>query len=149
MNISEHLQGVRQLFLDTAPVVYYVEKNPQYLDRVRAVFTQIDNGTLTAVTSQVTLAECLVGPIRLGLEPLQQDFADLVTSGSGTRLVPIDEAVAHRAADLRARYNLSLTDAFQVAVALAAGCEALLTNDDAIKRVSELRVIVLDEVETR
>jgi len=68
MNISEHLQGVRQLFLDTAPVVYYVEKNPQYLDRVRAVFTQIDNGTLTAVTSPVTLAECLVGPILLRAE---------------------------------------------------------------------------------
>jgi len=61
--------------------------------------------------------------------------------------VAIEEQVASRAADLRARYNLTLTDAFQVAAALVAGCDAFLTNDDAIKRVTELNVIVIDEVE--
>ena len=147
MKIAEHLEGVRELFLDTAPVVYYVEKNPQYLNRVQEVFAQIDGGLLAAVTSPVTLAECLVAPIRLGLPRLQQDFADLVISGSGTRFMPIDQGTAHRAADLRARYNLSLTDAFQVAVALAAGCDALLTNDATLKRVTDLSVIALDEVE--
>ncbi len=30
MKISERLQGVARLFLDTAPIVYYVEKNPRY-----------------------------------------------------------------------------------------------------------------------
>jgi predicted nucleic acid-binding protein len=40
-----------------------------------------------------------------------------------------------------------LTDAFQVAVAIASGCDAFLTNDIALKRVTELGVIVLDEME--
>lgn len=32
MRIDEALQGVTRLFLDTAPVIYYVEKHPTYLD---------------------------------------------------------------------------------------------------------------------
>jgi hypothetical protein len=51
MKITEHLQGVAWLFLDTAPVVYYVEKNPHYLAKVQVIFAQIDAGTFTAVTS--------------------------------------------------------------------------------------------------
>jgi hypothetical protein len=38
------------------------------------------------------------------------------------------------------------TDAFPIAAALAAGCDAFLTNDAALKRVSELRVLVLEEL---
>jgi predicted nucleic acid-binding protein len=52
-----------------------------------------------------------------------------------------------RAAELRARYNLTLTDAFQVACALDAGCEAFLTNDFGLKRVTEIQVIVLDALD--
>ena len=84
---------------------------------------------------------------RLGLTGLQQDFVDLITAGPGTRFVILNEQIARDAALLRARYNLSLTDAFQVAVALASGCDAFLTNDTALKRVTELSMIVLDELE--
>jgi predicted nucleic acid-binding protein len=55
--------------------------------------------------------------------------------------------MGRRAAELRARYNLSLTDAFQIAVALQSGCDAFLTNDMTLKRVSELSVVVLEEME--
>lgn len=147
MKIGEVLRSVRRVFLDTAPVVYYVERNPGYLARVQPVFAQIDAGTLTAVTSPVTLSECLVAPIRLGLESLQQDFVDLLQSGANTIFVNIDGHTARRAAELRARYNLSLPDALQVAAALIADCDAFLTNDATLKRVTELTVVVLDDVD--
>jgi predicted nucleic acid-binding protein len=147
VKITERLQGVTRLFLDTAPVVYYVEKNPHYLDRVRVIFAQIDMGTLTAMTSPVTLAECLIAPIRLGLVTLQQDFVDLIQSGSNTVFTSFNADMARRAAELRARYNLSLPDAFQAAAALQSGCDSFLTNDATLKRVTELSVIVLEEME--
>jgi predicted nucleic acid-binding protein len=59
----------------------------------------------------------------------------------------LSTAAAERAADLRARYRLLTPDALQIAVALEAGCEAFLTNDLMLKRVTELRVLVLDELE--
>ena len=43
----------------------------------------------------------------------------------------IDQAITQTVAELRARYNLLLPDAFQAAVAIVSGCDALLTNDRA------------------
>ena len=147
MKISQALHGVTRIFLDTAPVIYFVEKNERYSSLVQTVFDRVDDGALRAVTSPVTLAECLVHPYRRELAQLQQDFFDLVVNGENTGFMPIDEVIAQRAAQLRARYNLVLDDAFQIAVALVAQCDAFLTNDTTLKRVTELKVIALDEVE--
>lgn len=147
LKLSDQLQAITRLFVDTAPVIYYVEENERYLPLVQIVFDRLDTGLLTAVTSPITLAECLVMPYRLKNVDLRQAFADLITGGSGTEFALLDHKQAERAAELRARYNLSLTDAFQVAIALTTNCDAFLTNDIALKRVTEINVIVLDETE--
>ncbi len=146
MKVVDALQGVTGLFLDTAPVIYFVERNPQYTAAADEIFQRIDAGTLPAVTSPVTLAECLIVPIRNGLAALQQDFRDLIVYGQGVTFVVLDEAIGVRAAEWRAAYNLTMTDAFQVAAALSAGCDAFLTNDVGLKRVQELAVLVLGEL---
>lgn len=74
VNINEALHNTTRLFLDTAPVIYYVEQNPHYSARTQHIFDAIDTGNLTAVTSPITLAESLIVPYRLGLLQLQQDF---------------------------------------------------------------------------
>lgn len=147
MKISERLQSVTRLFLDTAPVVYYVEENAQYLARVDVVFERVDTGGLIAVTSPVTLAECLVIPIRKAQFELQQTFTDLIVAGNHVAFSVIDQPVARQAAELRARYNVRLPDSLQLAVALNAGCDAFLTNDRDLKRVTEIDVLVLDDLE--
>lgn len=130
MTVDEALDGVKSIFLDTAPVVYYVEHHPEYFDRVQQIFDRIDDGRLTGVTSPVTLAECLVVPCRLNLTQLQADFSQLITRGANTLFMPLGEAGARRAAELRGALGLSLTDAIQAATAIESGCEALLTNDN-------------------
>ncbi|WP_416670565.1 type II toxin-antitoxin system VapC family toxin [Egbenema bharatensis] len=45
------------------------------------------------------------------------------------------------------KHNLKLTDALQLATALEAGCQAFLTNDTQLKRVTELKVLVISELE--
>jgi|ERR687896_1235582 predicted nucleic acid-binding protein len=147
MKITERLQTVTKLFLDTAPVVYYVEEDTRYLALVDPIFDRLDAGTLVAVTSPVTLAECLVMPYHNNQVELQQIFSDLIVNGTNVLFASIDREMGRRAAELRARYNLSLTDAFQIAVALQSGCDAFLTNDMTLKRVSELSVVVLEEME--
>lgn len=147
MTIADALRTVTRLFLDTAPVIYYVERNPVYSARVDDIFDRIDAGNPVAVTSAITLAECLVVPIRQGLVAAQQDFTDLIVTGANVTFVVLDAPIARTAAELRARYNLALGDAFQVAAALAAGCDALLTNDHGLLRVRELTILVLDDLE--
>ncbi len=146
MKIKDALIGVRRLFLDTAPIIYHIEGNPIYQPLTDIIFQQIQNGMPEAVTSSVTLAECLVHPYRHGDLALVQKFRNAITKGIHTQYTGVDASAEH-AAELRALHNLTLTDAFQIAAALAAGCDAFLTNDIALKRVSGLTILVLDELE--
>jgi len=146
MNVTQALGRINRLFLDTAPVIYYVEKNPQYSALTDAIFNLLDQGAFTAVTSPITLAECLVYPYRQGNVSVQQDFTDLIVHGYSTLCIGIDAKMGAKAAELRAIYNLALPDALQIACALAAGCDAFLSNDIALKRVSEIPMLIVDEL---
>jgi len=146
MEIDSILRTVQRLFLDTAPIIYYVENHPRYVETMERVFEALDVGRLQAITSPVTLAECLVAPIRDGDIALQQDYIHTAARSPNATLVPSDEEIAVLASELRARYGLSLPDAFQLSTAIRARCDAFLTNDLAFQRVTETRVLLLDEL---
>jgi len=145
--LDDALAGVTRLGFDTAPVIYFVEAHPQYDALMTEVFQRVADGALTGCTSVVTLTEVFVHPLRHGDTHLQRQYRDLLLNSDNFETRSVDPHIAERAADLRARYNLRTPDALQIAAALAAGCDAFLTNDAALKRVSELRVLVLEELE--
>lgn len=45
-------------------------------------------------------------------------------------------------------YGISLTDAFQLAVALQTRCDGFLTNDRQLSRVRELNILLIDDLRT-
>ena len=141
------LQEIKRVFLDTAPIVYMVERNPYYLDVVRPIFARIDAGLLHAVTSPVTPAECLVYPYQLNQPEMVRRFGRMIVHHRHTTFVLIGDEIAHEAARLRARYNLALADAYQIATCLISGCDASLTNDRDLRRVKEVNVLLLEEVQ--
>jgi len=147
MKLDDALVGVDRLGLDTPPFIYLIERNPTYLNLVREVFRRITSGTLTAHSSVITLTEVLTQPYRVGNAALAQRYQRFLLRSRNFSLDLVTADIAEQAADLRARYGLRTPDALQVATALAAGCAALLTNDVRLQRVTELRVLVLDELE--
>ena len=66
IKIAAALANVRELFLDTAPIIYHVEGNLAYQPLTDQVFQTIQAGTLSAVTLSITLSECLAHPYRRG-----------------------------------------------------------------------------------
>lgn len=146
MKIEDALAGVNRIYLDTAPVIYLVERHAQFFAQVRAVFRRVDEGQLTVVASPITLAECLVGAYRMNQTQAAINFIDCLTQES-TDFVEISSEIGDRAAQLRVKYNLQLIDALQIATALVAGCEAFLTNDVQLKRITELKILVVSELE--
>ena len=147
MKLAKQLEKIGVLFLDTAPVIYFVEQNPEFASKEQEVFERLDDGKLTAVVSPITLAECLVLPYKQKNSDIAQIFTELLANSENVLFYPIDEVIADKAADLRARYNLTLTDAFQLAIAIQAECDAFLTNDVDLKRVKEISILVLSEAD--
>ncbi|MBD1824676.1 type II toxin-antitoxin system VapC family toxin [Cyanobacteria bacterium FACHB-DQ100] len=143
---EQAFNGATQLFLDTAPAIYYIERNSSYFAIVQRIFQGVQNNTFQAVTSPITLSECLILPTRQGLLALQQEFNAAIVNGENTILQSIDAVIGRKAAELRVKYNLKLPDALQVGTAIVAGCYVFLTNDSALKRVQELRVVVIGDL---
>jgi predicted nucleic acid-binding protein len=147
MKLDDALKGVSRLAFDTAPIIYFVEANPTYDKLVSNIFKRVAAGQLEGWTSVISLCEVLVQPLVSGREDLRQAYRELLLNSSNFHTRPIDAAVAERAARMRANYGVRLPDAFQIALAVETGCEALLCNDHSMRRVTELRVLVLDDLE--
>lgn len=141
------LRDITRLGIDSAPLIYLVEKHPIYVDRMIFVLKSISNGAVTAVSSMLTLTEVLTHPLRMGNQALVQEYEDILLNSVGFELLPLNSDIARQAARLRARYGLKTPDAIQVATCIYADCDAFLTNDQNFKRVDELKVLMLDDLE--
>lgn len=139
MKLADALAGVTVLGFDTAPFIYLIERHPTYLNLMRETVRRVDAGTIGGCSSVVTLTEVLAKP--------KQAYRRRLLGSRNFMLVPIDAATADDAAGLRARYRLRPPDALQIAAALRAGSAAFLTNAAALRHVSELRVLMLDDLE--
>jgi len=144
MSVNERIPGGSLVFLDSAPVIYYVERKQPYFEQVSPFFERLDDGKLTAVSSPITLAECIFYPYKQDNLKLAAQFRALLTQAPTVRCVFTTDEIADSSARLRARYNLGFADALQVATAVYAGCTFFLTNDIKLKRVTELEVVVLE-----
>ncbi len=147
MKLSEALEGIRRLYVETAPLIYYVEENQTYVAAMHAIFEAVEKIPIEVVSSVLTLKEVLVQPLKQGNNSLEQEYRDILLHSRGFRLHEVTAPIAESAARLRAQYNLRTPDAIHVATALDSGCGAFLTNDAAIRRVKELAVLLLDELE--
>lgn len=146
MIISTALSGVSHLYIDTSPFIYYTEKRLGFLERVKAVFAYQYTHAIDTITSVITLSECLVKPIKQNDMLLVSAYERFFMKTHGISLIPVTFEISRLSADLRALYNLRTPDALHIATALETGCEAFLTNDVALKRIKEIRILVLDEI---
>ena len=114
-----------RIYLDSAPVIYSVERvAPWY----QAVDAKLSAAGVTRLVSDLTRMECRVGPIRSGNVMLLADFDDFFLRSVGA-VLSLSPPVCDRAAEIRARFALKTPDAIHLAAATLAGCDVFLTND--------------------
>jgi predicted nucleic acid-binding protein len=81
------------------------------------------------LTSEITLGEVLVAPLRVGDRELVETYMDLPEPRGPIEVVPVNQRIVLEAAALRARSSMRLPDAIHVATASIAGCSAFLSRD--------------------
>ena len=135
----------RKIFLDSAPLIYFIEGNSEYQPLLQSLFESAEKGRFSFVTSAITLLEVMVKPLREGQKELAAQYRDILTSASGMELLSITPLIAEQAAQLRAAYQLKTPDAIQLAASIDRKADYFLTNDIRLKVVSEVPVVTLDE----
>ena len=144
MTLAEELAKINSIFIDTAPVIYYIEAHPQFGPLAKEAVTAFQSGSLNAFSSVITITEVLPKPIEQEDEKLARRFAEFLKHGKNLTMMEISEMIAERAGKLRGRYPfLKTVDAIQISAAINAGADAFLTNDRKLKQIEEIRVFVL------
>jgi predicted nucleic acid-binding protein len=149
MGILNTIQGSR-IYLDVNIWIYALEQHPTYSQMLTELFQQVDQRTLTIVTSELSLAEALVKPMREQDVTRQNTYRQFLSSRANLRVIPVQRAILIEAARLRAaNSSLKLPDAIHAATAVILNCTTLLTNDQKFKSLSSLPIVILSEISTQ
>ena len=132
------------VYVDTAPVIYSIEPHPDYSLLVQPLWEKLHANDITIVSSELLWLETLVGPMKNKNQPLIKLYTELLTNN--IRLIPIDEVILKRSAELMATSSLKTPDAIHAATALIYGCTLFLTNDAGLRKVPGLTTIVLKDL---
>jgi predicted nucleic acid-binding protein len=136
----------KTVFLDTAPLIYFIEGHSVYQSILSSLFEFNDKGGFSFVTSSVTLLEVMVKPLREGQKAIAEQYRDILTAAPGIELFDVTAAIAEGAAQLRAKYKVRTPDALQLATCIELGADYFLTNDNRLKAVSEINIVAVGEL---
>ncbi len=146
ISLQAFLRRHRTVGADSMVFIYQLEDHLRYAPITQVIFDQWQMGKPRGVTSVITVTEVLVTPLRDGNRQAAEEYRRLLSSYPHLSIVEIDQAVARRAADLRAKHGIRTPDALQIAAALIHGATGFISNDKAVKRVRDIQVLLLDEV---
>lgn len=138
------IPAASRVYLDTNIWIYALEGFAPFRFALAALFARIDSGELTAITSELTLAEALVKPLSLPQPRLEQLYVDTLQSGATLTMAPITREILIEAARVRAKHaSLKLADAIHAATSSAHRADVFVTNDSRFGSVSGLRAVLL------
>jgi predicted nucleic acid-binding protein len=89
--------------------------------------------------------EVLVHPFRVGNETLAGKYREILLFSEGLTTIEILHEISEIASRLRAKYSIRTPDAIQIAVGILYHASFFLTNDPNLRKVSEIKVLVLDD----
>lgn len=144
--LQSFLSKHRRIALDSSIFIYFLEQNAAYVELAEEVFEWLEGAENSAVTSTLTMAEVLVYPYRLSNQKLVDQYYSLLSQFPNLEWVAPELRVADGAARIRTIHRLRTPDALQIATAIESGATAFLTNDSELSRVSEIEVVLLDQL---
>jgi predicted nucleic acid-binding protein len=129
--------------LDTAPLIYFIERHPLYHPLVEPFFASVERGEIEVVTSTLTITEVLVHPYRVGNGALAREYSDILLRARNITVLAVSPEIATEAARIRAMHGIRTPDAIQLATAHEGHAHAFLTNDEDLEKAGQLPMLVL------
>ncbi len=136
----------KRVFLDTAPIIYYLQRDEMYFEKMKHIFIQLRKKQIEFVSSDITIAEYCVFPYRTGDQKLLEQF-DKFIQIADVDIIHNSEEVAKKSAQIRARYPaFKMMDSLQIAFAFCGGCDLFLTNDKQLVKYTEIKCLLVDDL---
>lgn len=132
--------------IDTMVFIYHLENHPEYSRITERLFEGIEKAKYRAVTSFITLLEILVKPKRERALKAVSDYRDLLLTFPNLTFLPLELKVSDLASTLRAEYPIRTPDAIQIATSITGQASVFITNDEQLKKVDKINILLLREL---
>lgn len=135
-----------QVFLDTSPIIYLIENNPSFYSKVSSYLATVIEKDAAISTSVISIAEFGVKPKRLNKPGLIDEMEEMLGILQ-VKIIEINREIAELSSSIRAKYpTIKNFDSLQLSSAILSNCSEFLTNDKALKVVTEINVRIVDEL---
>lgn len=137
------MTGYNKVFIDTAPLIYFLDADVNFGYKAEDIFSQIISAGKEMITSVITCEEYLVYPYRTGNEEKIKVFFDFLHD-CNIPAADITSDMAIKAAEIRAKYkDFKAMDSLQLATACQYGCDVFLTNDRQLLQFPDIKCVML------
>ena len=141
------MTGYKKVFLDTAPIIYFLDNDVKFGEKARSILEEILEDGKELATSVITCTEYLTFPYRNNNREKVEAFFEFITD-CDIPLYSVDIEIAKKASRIRAEYgNFKAMDALQLASACIKGCDLFLTNDKQLKQFEGIRCVTVEDWE--
>ncbi len=136
--------------MDSNILIYGIEtpahKTNIPLDILKTLFQNVQAGSTQVITSQLSLSEVLVLPLRENDRNLELTYRRMLRGTLHFSVVPITLAILNKTADIRAHYKgIKIADAIHIATAMEFACDLILTADKQFRQCErEIPVSILE-----
>jgi predicted nucleic acid-binding protein len=134
------LSGPRRYYVDTNVIIGILELTETLSAEQNAFVAGIEAGKIKALTSELTVAECLVKPLansdQLGITA----FLAFLDDRPSFPILPATRNLWIAAAEVRAKTRCSLPDALHIATAVSARCDVFLTDDKRLRTITPMQL---------
>jgi len=140
------IEGSEKIGIDSMLFIYLLEDHPEFSNTVSSILKDVESGKMIGVTSVITLLELLVKPKKDHNLPAIEAYKSILSDFPNLEIVPVDNKIADIASTLRADYGIKTPDAIQVATSIKEECSVFVTNDLALKKIKEIKVLTLKDL---
>jgi len=125
-----------RIYWDTMLFIYFMEGNPQFGNRVEAIWTRMQERNDQLITGALALGEILSGAYKGGADKGRIDEVRSAFDSVVSEVIPFTTEAAEVFGRIKGSMKIPSADAIHLACAAAAGTDLFLTNDtDLVGRV--------------
>lgn len=132
--------GLR-VFIDTNIIIYFLERNALFFEKVIPYFERAESGEIELFTSPVSYMETIIPVIKKQDIDLESKYNYLFKNFLNT--IDINLEIGRIGAEIRAKYNVKAPDALQIACAINSECKKFVTADKELDKIKKIEIVIL------
>lgn len=130
----------RRIYVDSNIFIYLLDGSDDLRQRTLAKLAASEVEEAKLITSELTIAECTIAPLREKRKEIVEAFQALLYDSEIVELISVTHDVIVQSAEIAAELKLKLPDAIHVATAIVAGCDTFLSNDRGIRAPAGIEI---------